>query len=74
VPLCRFCEPLIEASTSVRPHGFLAKEEMKRDFEGTLERYACRECGTAWERFRPRPHIRDRQEFWRIIGRAARRS
>jgi hypothetical protein len=70
VPLCHSCEPLIEAPTSVGPHEFLTREEMKRQFEGTRERYACRACGTAWERFRPRPHIRDRQEFWRIIGRA----
>jgi hypothetical protein len=67
MPLCRSCEPLIEASTELKPHAFLSRYRMKRQPEGSLEWFLCGACSTVWERFRTRPHIRGTPQFWKII-------
>jgi len=65
--LCTSCTRLREATSDVKPHPSLAREYVRRQPVGTLERFGCTACGAAWERYQPRPHLRGLPHYWKII-------
>lgn len=64
---CEACAALNCEPASVEPHSGLVGGAVHVRTDGTLERYACGDCGSLWERLRPRPANHDKSHAWTLL-------
>jgi hypothetical protein len=65
---CEACEALDGESAAADPHAAMNGGAVHVRSDGVLERYACCDCGTLWERFRSRSAAERQLHAWLILG------
>lgn len=66
---CKLCIEQDGKSASEAPHADLVCYRSAASTDGALQRWRCRACDTAWERFKRLPKAgRDPHRWIRLIG------